>query len=45
MSKQDDRYSYDLKVGDEIAITDPKTSVTFKARVVGRIRTGDHGGI
>jgi hypothetical protein len=35
MSKQDDRYSYDLKVGDEIAITDPKTSVTFKARVVG----------
>lgn len=35
MSAQDDEYSFALAVGDEIAITDPKTSAVFKAKVVG----------
>ncbi|MCB1591184.1 MAG: hypothetical protein KDI90_01910 [Alphaproteobacteria bacterium] len=35
MSGHDEKYSYDLKVGDEIAITDPETHAVFTARVVG----------
>lgn len=35
MSESDDAYSYNLRVGDRVAITDPETQSVFKARVVG----------
>ncbi len=35
MSEPNEPYSYDLKVGDEIVITDPVSSASFTAKVVG----------